>query len=116
MGRINCFETWLNRRGLRTPWESNECVLGRVGGGGVLSFFTVFRNRTFLISDALQVTMDANSTLSWEKFMGKRFPGPDKTRWLDAVVNCTDLVTVEAFGRAQYRNVCHHAATAPRNH
>ena len=48
--------------------------------------------------------------------MGKRFPGPDKTRWLDAVVNCTDLVTVEALGRAQYRNVCHPAATAPRNH
>ena len=91
--RIDAFELWCWKRLLRVPWtarKSNQSILKEISPGYSLEGL-MLRLKLQYFGHLMQRPDSLEKTLMLGKIEGRRRRGRQKMRWLDGIINSTDM-------------------------
>ena len=91
--RIDAFELWCWRRLLRVPWiarRSNQSILKEISPGCTLEGL-MLKLKLQQFGHLMQRPDSLEKTLMLGKIEGRRRRGPQRTRWLDGIINSIDM-------------------------
>jgi len=91
--RIDAFELWCWRRLLRVPWtarKSNQSILKEISPGCSLEGL-MLRLKLQYFGHLMQRPDSLEKTLMLGKIEGRRRRGWQRMRWLDGIINSTDM-------------------------
>ena len=96
--RIDAFELWHWRRLLRVPWNarrSNQSILKEISPGCSLEGLMLKLNIQYF-GHLMQRTDSFEKTLMLGKIEGRRRRGRQRIRWLDGIIDSTDITFEQA--------------------
>ena len=91
--RINAFELWCWRRLLRVPWtarRSNQSILKEISPGCLLEGL-MLKLKLQYFGHLMWRADSFENTLMLGKIEGRRRRGRQRIRWLDDIINLTDM-------------------------
>ena len=92
--RTDAFKLWCWRRFLRVPWTtrgSNQSILKEINPEYSLAGLMLKLKLQYLKGHLMQRADSLEKTLMLEKSEGKRRRGWQRMRWLDGIINSTDM-------------------------
>ena len=91
--RIDAFELWCWRRLLRVPWtarRSNQSILKEISPGCSLEGL-MFKLKLQYFVHLMRRVDSLEKTLMLGEIGGRRRRGQQRMRWLDGIINLTDM-------------------------